>query len=183
MHLEKFPANLDEFHMRNSLLSMLPTFPRGMKCIDCFNSNLRYIPELPHGFEELYCANMKYLTTLPFLPKSLKVLSVYNNPQLKSLPYLPHTLEELYLDNTGISILGNIPESLSVLELTRCNNLIVKKEYADNIREYKKKMDTYFKNGSNTLSLTIKEELLSVALSPDRMRSYFEMGVSISDVI
>jgi hypothetical protein len=141
---------------------------------------LRSIPNLPNGFKELYCTGVPFVRTLPPLPEGMTILSAYKNEQLESLPKLPSTLKELYIHNTSIGLLHDMPDSLTVLEAHDCPYLPIEFCYRETPQEYNRRLEEFFKDGAMKMCKAIKEELLDLTWGPDRIIYYInKYGMSV----
>jgi len=172
MHIDNLPEFLEELHISNTCLTSLPELPSTLEVLDCSMSTLREIPRLPLAFKELYCANMPFIRKLPSLPHGLLILSAYENKELSCLPYLPSTLKELYLDETGITILNNLPSSLEIVNMYNCPNLLISICEGESILDYNARWDVFFKEKAISACKMIKDELLHVTWGPDHILNY-----------
>ena len=171
-NLDDLPEFLEELHIQNSCLSSLPELPSTLEVLNCSMSMVREIPRLPLGFKELYCASMPFIKKLPSLPYGLTILSAYENKQIYSLPYIPSTLKELYIDETGIVILNNLPPNIQVIDTNNCPNLLISIGQQESIAEYNDRWNTFFKENAISACKKIKDELLNLTWGPDYIMNY-----------
>ena len=171
-YINELPSSLIELHIHRTLIQMLPELPSSLEVLDCSKSMLRLIPNLPNGFKELYCACTPFVRTLPFLPEGMKILSAYKNEQMEILPKIPSTLKELYIHNTSIGLLIDLPDSLTVIEAHGCPYLPIGYNWGEGPREYNQRLEEFFKDGAMKKCEAIKEELLHFTWGPDRIMYY-----------
>lgn len=100
----------------------LNSLPDDINLIKINNKHITYLPDLSRftKLEKLYCIH-NYLTFLPTLPSTLKILYLDNN-RLKTLPDLPPHLEYLSCADNQLSSLPDLPETLHTL-CCSCNKL------------------------------------------------------------
>ena len=100
--------------------------------LNCFDNKLTSLPELPKSLKVLYCFSNK-LTNLPELPKGLEVLKCFNN-KLTKLPELPKSLETLSCHHNKLTNLPELPKSLKELDCSN-NKLKVLPELPNTLKE------------------------------------------------
>ena len=181
-HIDRLPPLLVELHIHRTMIQMLPELPSTLEVLDCGRSMLRSIPTLPNGLKELYCSCIPFVRTLPSLPEGMKILSAYKNEQLESLPKIPSTLKELYIHNTSVGLLFNLPDSLTVVEAHDCPYLPIDIRRGEEPREYNRRLEEFFRDGAMKKCEIIKEELLHVNWEPDRIMYYVnKYGMEVLD--
>jgi hypothetical protein len=113
-----------------------------------------------------------------------------NNNLIKKIN-LPDTLTELDCENNLLTELNYIPDSIDIYEYIDNNPFKYPfRATIENIRAYNKFRYTYFKLKYSTRiekmylhykMYKIRDELLAVALHPERIRKWISMGATFSD--
>ena len=170
--LDELPYFLEELHISHTIINWLPELPNTLEILNCSMSMLNEIPKLPCGFKELYCACMPFLKKIPDLPHGTTILSAYMNEHLSSLPHLPSTLEELYINNTGVVLLENLPTSIRTIEMYECPNLLVRGISNESVSDYNARCKEYLMDRAISMCKMIKEELLHLTWGPDYIMNY-----------
>jgi Leucine-rich repeat (LRR) protein len=97
---------------RFNIETYLNSLPDNTTQINISSKNVSYLPDISRFtlLETLYCDD-NYLTTLPRLPPSLRLLSCLRN-KLRSLPPLPQSLEYLFCSYNQLPYLPPLPQNL-----------------------------------------------------------------------
>jgi E3 ubiquitin-protein ligase SspH2 len=181
-HINHLPRSLVELHINRTRIQMLPELPPDLEVLDCSKSMLRLVPKLPNGLKELYCSCLPFVRTLPSLPEGMKILSAYKNEQFESLPKIPSTLTELYIHNTSIGLLIDLPSSLTVIEAHDCPYLPIEVREGERAQDYNRRLEEFFRDGAMKTCEAIKEELLHATWEPDRIMYYVNnYGMEVLD--
>ena len=159
-HLDHLPYFLEELHICHTIINRLPELPDTLEVLNCSMSMLNEIPKLPPRLKELYCGSMPFLKNIPELPHGATILSAYMNEHISSIPSLPSTLKELYINNTGIVLLDNLPDSIETIEMYECPNLIVQGLIGESVTSYNERCRKFFMEKTISGCKMIKEELL-----------------------
>ena len=181
-YVDRLPPSLVELHINRTMIKMLPELPSTLEVLDCGRSMIRYIPDLPNGLKELYCSCVPFVRTLPSLPEGMKILSAYKNEQLESLPKIPSTLKELYIHNTSVGLLIDLPSSLTVVEAHDCPYLPIEIRGGERAQDYNARLGEFFRDGAMKTCEAIKEELMHASWEPDRIMYYVKKyGMEVLD--
>lgn len=95
---------------------LLPAFPTGLKSLSIESYLGTTLPPLPKGLKVLDCSNNTELIKLPPLPDCLEVLDCSRNFDMEYLPPLPSKLEVLNCSEVGVTALPDLPSTLETLE-------------------------------------------------------------------
>ncbi len=89
-------------------------FFKNLISINCSGNYLTSLPALPASLRILDC-NSNYLTSLPVLPDSLRQFDCSNN-ELTSLPVLPNLLDTLRCSDNHLTNLPSLPNTIEWLQ-------------------------------------------------------------------
>lgn len=102
------PESLEYLHLQDCPIRHIRYIPPKCKVLNMRELKLKYMPYLPDSLEELYCILTSSLKRIYNLPKSLKVLDIWN---IIPLPDLPDNL--LYLRIPSLKLIRNsLPNSI-----------------------------------------------------------------------
>jgi len=123
---ERLPAGLKRLMLNYcSGLQVLPPLPDGLKKLDLDDATgLTEIDGLPDGLEELSLNRCLSLRRIGRLPSSLTSLCLRECKQLAELPELPPGLKTLFITNSGLKTLPELPASLSLLDMSGVEHLL-----------------------------------------------------------
>jgi len=109
--------SLLEWLTRASVADVLARLPAGLEELDVSSTDIETLPPLPPGLKKLRAHNCPNLQVLSSLPDSLQVLNIWSCKKLHTLPgHLPAALRELWLVDTALRALPQLPATLEVLD-------------------------------------------------------------------
>jgi len=131
--------------IRDSLIEKLPKLPPELQCLCCIKCRLREVnfSKFPDTlrrvkFSDNCITNIinienknieklvlddNFLTTLPTLPNTIKLLCVRNNPNLIKMN-IPENVKLLDISNTGL-VYDTFPDSIEKLDTSYCNLRVI----------------------------------------------------------
>lgn len=105
-------------------LKRLPALPTGIERLDLDDAGLVEVDGLPEGLKELSLNRCASLTRIGKLPSTLTSLCVRECKQLEQLPELPAGLETLFITNSGLKSLPDLPDSVKLLDIGGVEHLL-----------------------------------------------------------
>lgn len=106
--LPTLPKGLHHLKISDNQLTQLPPLPKGLHTLEVSNNPLQSLPRLPATLRHLDC-DETLITELPQLPDGLEILTLCRNHHLTALPVIPDTVHLLYLMDTNVWSMKNIP--------------------------------------------------------------------------
>lgn len=127
---KRLPANLKRLMLNHcTQLTKLPQLPEGLQRLDLDDASaLVEIDGLPEGLEELSANRCGSLKKIGRLPSSLTSLCIRDCKQLEELPELPPNLKTLFITNSGLKSLPELPASVSLLDINGVEHLLAGKQ-------------------------------------------------------
>lgn len=126
-HLPKrLPEGLKRLMLNHCpLLKRVPKLPDGLKKLDMDDATgVEEVDGLPEGLEELSLNRCSSLKRLGRLPSTLTSLCIRECKQLEQLPELPEGLKTLFITNCGLKNLPNLPDSVTLLDISGVEHLL-----------------------------------------------------------
>lgn len=106
-------------------LRVLPALPSGLRKLDLDDaSNIIEVDGLPEGLEELSLNRCRSLKRIGKLPSTLTSLCIRECSQLEALPELPPHLKTLFITNSGLKTLPELPDTVHILDISGVEHLL-----------------------------------------------------------
>lgn len=127
---ERLPATLKRLMLNYCHgLKILPALPSGLTCLDLDDATgLVEVDGLPEGLEQLSLNRCSALKRIGKLPDSLTSLCIRDCKQLEQLPELPPRLKTLFVTNSGLASLPDLPDSVNILDISGVEHLLAGKK-------------------------------------------------------
>ncbi len=126
---KRLPANLKRMMLnRCTQLTRLPELPAGLQRLELDDSGIAEIDGLPEGLEELSANRCGSLKKIGALPASLTSLCIRDCKELEELPELPPKLKTLFITNSGLKSLPELPASVNLLDINGVEHLLAGKQ-------------------------------------------------------
>lgn len=127
---KRLPAQLKRLMLNHCTgLTRLPELPGGLKRLDMDDASaVVEIDGLPEGLEELSLNRCGSLARIGRLPSTLTSLCIRECKQLEQLPALPPKLKTLFITDSGLKSLPELPASLNLLDINGVEHLLAGKQ-------------------------------------------------------
>lgn len=109
-------------------LKTLPDIPSGIERLDLDDSGLVEVDGLPEGLQELSLNRCASLKRIGKLPSTLTSLCVRECKELEQLPELPVGLRTLFITNSGLKTLPDLPDTVNLLDISGVEHLLAGKK-------------------------------------------------------
>lgn len=109
-------------------LKTLPDIPSGIERLDLDDSGLVEVDGLPEGLQELSLNRCASLKRIGKLPSTLTSLCVRECKELEQLPELPVGLRTLFISNSGLKTLPDLPDTINLLDISGVEHLLAGKK-------------------------------------------------------
>lgn len=184
------PLSLMNLVCNNNQLDELPVLPPNLVGLHCIGNKLKSLPSLPDSIRQLQCSNNKLTELSEHLPSSLESLGCNGN-QLIKLPELPKTLKVLWCAGNHLTVLPQIPLSLTWITCgNNCFPVTPPKNSLNSYEEIEEFSKALQKEEERQSLLRIqmrcyklKEELVSIVWSPERLEHLLAKGISLEEII
>jgi hypothetical protein len=192
---QTLPRKLRVLRCEGSALRKIHSLPDGLTVLTLGNTLVDSLPPLPDTliFLEISGTQIKKIDTLPLHLGTF----LCNNTSISELPEFPPGLHTLGCENTHIEYLNTLPSYIRSVDIANNSKLICLPELPDDIQPYRSIKNcpslTFLQQNGETLdeyvnrwrsfyseqramqrNRYIHEELISVAMSPERMMKFVE---------
>jgi hypothetical protein len=122
----RLPANLKSLMLNYCVgLTGLPPLPAGLRRLDLDDAaNIVEVDGLPEELEELSLNRCRSLKRIGKLPSTLTTLCIRECSQLEALPELPPHLKTLFITNSGLKALPELPDTVHILDISGVEHLL-----------------------------------------------------------
>ena len=162
--------------LSNNFIHDMPEFTPNLEYVDVDNNSIKLFRNLNHGLLFLSAVN-NYLTRMPLLPDTLRVLKLDDNLDLKMMPILPESLDICSMKHSIIYNTFDIYHNPFRNEPDKYN--------MEHIKNYIKLINgNIMKNRSwfRKYIWYIREKVFKAKFSPDKLKNHLENYVSSENV-
>lgn len=173
--IHSLPYGLTMLTLGDTLVDSLPPLPDTITFLDISRTLIKKVDKLPLHLGTLVCNNT-YISELPEFPPGLHTLGC-ENTQIEYLNKLPNYIRDVYIaNNSKLICLPELPDDIQPYRsIKNCPSLTILQKDTETRAEYVDRWRSFYsEQRAMQRNRYIHEELISVAMSPDRMMKFVE---------